>query len=110
MLAWPPEVMSRIKNTASVSDMARVFRGNNVRASKFIGSSCEDVCENCHQLLEDILYCSSRPSRTVLEKALELACTQMSKDEQQQVAERILSTLSFLRSKEKSMISGKKTH
>lgn len=108
MLAWPPEVMSRIRNTASVSDMAKVFRGNSIRASKFVGSSCDDVCENSHQLLEDILYCSSRPSKTLLEKALELACTQMSKDEQQQVAERILSTLAFLRAKQKCMISGKK--
>ena len=101
---------SRVRNLATVEDLVKVFRCHGtLQARSFVGASCEKMCDDFEKLLEDLLYSSSRPSKSCLERAIEISAgEQLSKDEQQQLLERLLSTVSFCRDKSRSMVTGKK--
>jgi hypothetical protein len=102
--------MQRAKNSATVQDIVKIVRANGpFHSSRFVGVSAEQMCDNFGAFLEDLLYCTSRPSKAQLEKAVDMVCgADLSKDELQQFVERVLTTVSFCREKNKSMVTGKK--
>ena len=101
----------RVRNIAEPKEVAKVLRANSPHVpapDMYMITSLDPVIDNFKEMFEDLLYCAPRPTETLLSSATLLAWEGVEKAEAQAFAQRIVSAVSYIRSKASSATSGKK--
>lgn len=104
--------MSRVRNVATADDLRKVLLGSmpgGPDLAQAAVADLEEVAEKFEGLLCDILKCTPRPTARALREAAQKAWS-MDHGSADLLAGRLISAISFCRTKSRSMTSGKKTN
>ena len=103
--------MQRAKNSASVDDLIKVIRANNVGVDPHKGvGSLDAIAQHYQSFFEDCMHITGRLSKTQLTQAFCLVHPTVPRDEVDQFAGCLTHAFGRLRQKAKSCTSGSRTH
>ena len=102
---------SRVKNTASVKELAKCLKANlktGLDEQLFLSGDMGSTCGSLEALLEDMFHLTLRPTVSILTDAMTFAYNGYAKGNVKPMAQAVVNCYSHIRSKVYSVSTGKK--
>ena len=102
---------SRVKNTASVKELAKCLKANlktGLDEQLFLSGDMDSTCGSLEALLEDMFHLTLRPTVSILTDAMAFAYNGYAKGNVKPMAQAVVNCYSHIRSKVYSVSTGKK--